>query len=135
MKKVMISLVFLGMVFATPIYAQTTLTQDQLNQQMMQVLIQMINQLQQQIVQILASQNIQNDPNSANCVPKWQCSDWSQICKLIVNPNYTYRNNLQTKVFEQTRECIDLNKCLIVAEEDKPITVQIVNYCPSYLPE
>jgi len=132
----MISLVLLGMVFTTPIYAQTTPTQDQLNQQLIQVLIQMINQLQQQIVQILASQNMQNDPNSANCVPRWQCSDWSQICKLIPNPYNSENNRLKpSKVFLQTRTCVDLNKCLVVNDKDKPATSQIVDYCPAYLSE
>lgn len=155
MKKIVLSVCLIS-IFIFPIMTNAA-TQEEVRQQLITTLEQMIVQIQQQIAQILASQNFsqignqstgmknvivigsQNDPNSANCVPEWQCSGWSQICKLITNPKYnpygTQNNNLQMKVFEQTRNCIDLNKCLIVSDEDMPITTQIVDYCPSYLPE
>jgi hypothetical protein len=60
MKKLILSLVLMGMLFAyTPVFAKNALTKEEINQQLITLLTQMISKLQQQIADILAKKQPQ----------------------------------------------------------------------------
>jgi len=111
MKKIILSLCLIGMLFAyTP--AIKAATQEETTQALIQLLTQMIQMIQQQIADIIAAQSAQtialqqqqdiitgqgtaiSELIQRACVPSWQCSAWSTCSD-----------------FRQTRTCLDSNEC------------------------